>query len=47
MGGIPSPGEPWENLGALLTAPEPKNGELFPLAAEPLTSVEYRADAKF
>jgi predicted Rossmann fold nucleotide-binding protein DprA/Smf involved in DNA uptake len=30
MGGIPFPSEPWENLGPLLTAPAPKNGQLFP-----------------
>ncbi len=29
MGGIPFPAEPWENLRALFTAPEPKNGQLF------------------
>lgn len=29
MGGIPFPVEPWENVRALFTAPEPKNGHLF------------------
>ena len=29
MGGIPFPEEPWENLRALFTPPEQKNGQLF------------------
>ena len=29
MGGVPFPAEPWQNLQALFTAPEEKNGQLF------------------
>jgi predicted Rossmann fold nucleotide-binding protein DprA/Smf involved in DNA uptake len=34
LGGIPFPAEPWENLQALLTAPEEKNGQLFSATAD-------------
>jgi predicted Rossmann fold nucleotide-binding protein DprA/Smf involved in DNA uptake len=30
MGGLPFPAEPWENLRALFTVPQEKNGRLFP-----------------
>jgi predicted Rossmann fold nucleotide-binding protein DprA/Smf involved in DNA uptake len=44
MGGIPFPSEPWENLRALFTAPEQKNGQLFsPLAQQP-SPVEERTN---
>jgi predicted Rossmann fold nucleotide-binding protein DprA/Smf involved in DNA uptake len=43
MGGIPFPAEPWENLRALFTAPEPKNGRLFSRTAQP-PSMEERTD---
>jgi len=40
MGGIPFPAEPWTNLRKLFTAPEPKNGELFPPMEQQLPSME-------
>jgi predicted Rossmann fold nucleotide-binding protein DprA/Smf involved in DNA uptake len=44
MGGIPFPAEPWENLRALFTAPEPKNGQLFSPTAQQPPSLEERTD---
>lgn len=44
MGGTPFPAEPWENLQALLTAPEQKNGQLFSPTAQQPPTVEGRAD---
>jgi len=44
MGGIPFPAEPWENLRALFTAPEPKNGQLFSPTAQQPPSMEERND---
>ena len=37
MGGVPFPEEPWENLRPLFSAPDEKNGQLFP-ADVPLSS---------
>jgi len=44
MGGIPFPAEPWENLRALFTAPEPKNGQLFSPTAQQRPPMEERTD---
>lgn len=44
MGGIPFPAEPWENLRALFTAPEQKNGQLFCPTAQPPPPMEDRTD---
>jgi predicted Rossmann fold nucleotide-binding protein DprA/Smf involved in DNA uptake len=41
-GAIPFPAEPWENLRALFTAPEPKNGQLFSPTAQQPPSMEGR-----
>ena len=43
-GGIPFPEEPWENLRALFTAPEQKNGQLFSQTGQPLPPTEERHD---
>ena len=46
MGGIPFPSEPWENLRPLFTAPEAKNGQLFPATAQQSSpAVEPSAEA--
>lgn len=44
MGGIPFPAEPWENLRALFTAPEPRNGQLFSPTDQQPPSMEERTD---
>jgi predicted Rossmann fold nucleotide-binding protein DprA/Smf involved in DNA uptake len=44
MGGISFPEEPWKNLRALFTAPEPKNGHLFSAAAQRPPSMEEHTD---
>lgn len=44
MGGIPFPAGPWENLRALFTPPEQKNGELFSSAAQQPAPAEQPAD---
>jgi predicted Rossmann fold nucleotide-binding protein DprA/Smf involved in DNA uptake len=44
MGGIPFPAEPWENLRTQFTAPESKNGQLFPPTAQQPPSMEGRTD---
>jgi len=44
MGGIPFPAEPWENLRALFTAPEPKNGQLFSPTDQERTDVVVTAN---
>ena len=46
MGGIPFPVEPWENLRALFTAPEPKNGHLFSQTGVQTPPVVGRADRR-
>jgi hypothetical protein len=40
IGGVAFPTEPWERLRELFTAPEPKNGELFPRSAERSSSMD-------
>jgi predicted Rossmann fold nucleotide-binding protein DprA/Smf involved in DNA uptake len=44
MGGIPFPEEPWENVRALFTAPEQKNGQLFSPTAQQSPPMEERND---
>ena len=44
MGGIPFPAEPWENLRAIFTPPEQKNGQLFSSAAQQPPPMEERTD---
>lgn len=44
MGAIPFPEEPWENLRALFTVPEQKNGQLFSAAARQPYPLEERTD---
>ncbi len=44
MGGIPFPAEPWENLRALFTPPEQKNGQLFSPTAQQPPPMEERTD---
>jgi predicted Rossmann fold nucleotide-binding protein DprA/Smf involved in DNA uptake len=40
IGGIPFPSEPWDNLRLLFTAPEEKNGQLFPSSARQSAALE-------
>ena len=44
MGGIEFPAEPWQNLRAMFTPPEQKNGELFSLTAEQPPLMEERTE---
>ena len=44
MGGMPFPAEPWENLQALFTAPEEKNGQLFSPPVQQSASVDGRTE---
>ncbi len=45
MGGMPFPAEPWQNLRALFTPPEQKNGELFSPSTKHPPPIEERTDA--
>jgi len=44
MGGIPFPAEPWEDLRALFTPPEQKDGQLFSPTAQQPAAMEDRTD---
>jgi len=44
MGGIPFPEEPWENLRALFTPPEQKNGQLFSGTTSETPPLQVRSD---
>jgi predicted Rossmann fold nucleotide-binding protein DprA/Smf involved in DNA uptake len=44
MGGMPFPAEPWQNLRALFTPPEQKNGQLFSPATKQPLPMQERTD---